>query len=239
MPFVSSLKRFKPLLITLGSVILLLILLPLAGIWAMESYVKQAVYPDLKLVIYEEAQDAIAKTSWSWIGLPLLTLDDTLLRPNFFLRQDDFTYEAQQRVFDYTKQPATFAVTGLSQNPGKIKLAMLVPTEFNRLGFTFDSQVSCSLNYTLAQEQLIDASATLKLITAKDGSIDTAKLQDKNIVKTYDVWGEKSVFDFLKTLLTRQDIVSGQKQVRLQTTCDTETCGFVGPECAITIMPKQ
>lgn len=222
-----SLKPYKPLLITLCIVLVIVVTLPLVGILSVEAYLKKALYPEIHLIIYENAQQTLSKTSWSWLGLPLLALDNAL-RPDLFLHLSELSYAYRMEAFDYTTHPATFRVTAVNQTAISATLDKIIPTMLK--GETTQTQILCNKNTTTAVE-LLQSSSDPKTFMNSDGTLDLAKLQSNE--KQLSI--PATVFDFLVDQFGRSDIKAGAKHIELQTTCADRACSASGIVCAITI----
>ncbi len=209
--------------LTVLAVVLVFLLIPLLSFWSLSSYLKKAVYPDLSLVFYEEAQEALRNTTLAPASMSFLYLVDKAF-PEMFLHVP--TEQELLNDFDYTKEPATFKVLSADKTNKTLGLRVILPSFI--AGAESDSKISCFINST----QAVETSPADDSVLTQEGLLDQEKLD--SLSKELSIQG--SVFEFISSLLERQDIKSGAKSLELQARCIDQECDLLGEQCFISVI---
>lgn len=221
----QSLKSYKPLLITVAAVLIVLVLIPAIGIMATEGYLKKTMYSEVNLIVYEQAQDTLSKAPLAFLSEPLLALDNALF-PDKFMHASDFSPEALAN-FDPTVHPALFQVLGVNLNDNTLALKFMTPA------WAEGETMNASLNCTADQTKVYEASGNVTP-TMKNGLLDASSVA-KN-TKTYNA--PKAPFDFIAGLFSQDAVKKGTKTIQLSGLCaDANSCSPIR-QCSIMILGK-
>jgi len=209
--------------LTVFGIILVLVLIPVFGFWSMTGYIKKAVYPDISLVLYEEAQQALRQTKLAPVSLSFLYVIDKAF-PEMFLHIP--TEQELLSEFDYTKELATFKVLSADKTNKILNLRVILPRFI--AGAESSSKISCFIDST----QAVEIKPSDESILTQDGLLDMKKLE--SLSQELKIQG--SVFEFISRLLEREDIKSGAKSLELQARCIDNECDLLGEQCFITVI---